>query len=101
MGDNTDGIFALNGIGEIRAKKILENWQDGMLETFILDYYIEYYKGDVPKAIFEFQKNYRLLHLLSTDEDFYREIGELPELPEIRKVICNSQIEKLGDNVTF
>lgn len=101
MGDSADGIPALNGVGEARAAKMLQNWQDGMLETFILDYYIEYYKGDVPKAIFEFQKTYRLLHMLDCDEDFMREIGQLPELPEIREVILNSQIEKLDDDITF
>ena len=100
MGDNSDGVFALNGIGTKRAEKILENWNDGNLESFLLDYYIDYYK-DVSKAIFEFQKNYRLLHLLSTDDDFEREIGQLPELPEIRELIRNSQIEKLDDNITF
>ena len=101
MGDSADGVTALNGIGEIRASKILENWQDGMLETFILDYYIEYYKGDVPKAIFEFQKTYRLLHMLDCDEDFMREVGKLPEFPVITEVIRDSQIEKLDDDLTF
>lgn len=86
MGDSTDGISALNGIGEVKAIKILDKWGDGMLETFILDYYIEYYKGDVPKAIFEFQKTYRLLHMLDCDEDFIREVGVLPTFPEIRQV---------------
>ena len=100
MGDNSDGVFALNGIGIKRAEKILENWNNGNLESFLLDYYIDYYK-DTSKAIFEYQKNYRLLHLLSTDEDFEREIGQLPELSEIREVILNSQIEKLDDNLTF
>ena len=95
MGDSADGIPALNGVGEARATKILENWQDGMLETFILDYYIEYYKGDVPKAIFEFQKTYRLLHMLDCDEDFYREVQQIPELPTINSV------KKLGIDEDF
>lgn len=30
------------------------------------------------KGVYEFQKNFRLLHLLDCDEDFMREVGELP-----------------------
>jgi 5'-3' exonuclease len=101
MGDSADGIPALNGVGEARAAKMLQNWQDGMLETFILDYYIGYYKGNVPKAIFEFQKTYRLLHMLDCDEDFMREVGQLPELPEIRKVNFKPLIPEVDDDLTF
>jgi 5'-3' exonuclease len=86
MGDSADGISALNGIGEVKAVKILKNWKEGNIETFILDYYIEYYKGDVPKAIFEFQKTYRLLHMLNCDEDFIREVGILPSFPVITEI---------------
>lgn len=97
MGDSADGIPALNRIGEARAAKILENWQDGMLETFILDYYIEYYKGDVPKAIFEFQKTYRLLHMLDCDEDFMREVGVLPPFPNIYEIIDKKKEEMIEE----
>jgi len=38
------------------------------------------------QGIFEFQKNYRLLHILDTEEDFIREVGYIPELPEFRPV---------------
>ena len=48
----------------------------------ILSRYITHHRN-IPKAIFEFQKNYRLLHLLSTNLDFEREIGKLPQLPKI------------------
>lgn len=39
----------------------------------------------VAKGIYEFQKNYRLLHLLNCDEDFMREVGTLP--PNIVSII--------------
>ena len=86
MGDSTDGINGLSGIGEAKANKILKNWIDGNIETFILNYYIDYYKGDVSTAIFEFQKNYRLLHMLNCDQDFIREVGSIPLLQGIQEV---------------
>jgi len=86
MGDATDGINGLSGIGEAKANKILNNWIDGNIETFILNYYIDYYKGDISTAIFEFQKNYRLLHMLNCDQDFIREVGSIPLLQGIQEV---------------
>lgn len=41
--------------------------------------------GDI-NGIYELQKNYRLLYLLKTDEDFLREIGTTPDFPNIIKV---------------
>ena len=41
MGDATDGINGLGGIGEVKANKILKNWIDGNIETFILCPYID------------------------------------------------------------
>lgn len=86
MGDSTDGIAGLSGIGEAKAVKILKYWIEGTLESFILDYYIDYYKGDIPTAIFEFQKNYRLLHTLNCDQDFIREVGSIPLLQGVQEV---------------
>ena len=84
MGDSTDGIAGLSGIGEAKAVKILKYWIEGTLESFILDYYVDYYKGDIPTAIFEFQKNYRLLHMLNCDQDFIREVGSIPLLQGVQ-----------------
>ena len=50
-------------------------------------------KYGVSQGIYEFQKNYRLLHLLSSDEDFNREIGELPKFPIISEV-PTTQVEQ-------
>ena len=62
----------------------------------------KYIKGlGTHNGLSEMHKTIRLLHLLNTDEDFEREIGQLPELPEIREVILNLQIEKLDDDLTF
>ena len=50
------------------------------------------FKYDISQGIYNFQKNYRLLHLLDTDEDFMREIGTIPEMPKIQEVIRDSRI---------
>ena len=41
----------------------------------------------IQNGIYEFQKNYRLLHILEDDSDFIREVGYIPALPEIQEVI--------------
>ena len=84
-GDSSDGISGLGGIGPKRAEKILEQWTDASIEAFILEVYINYYKNSAT-AIYEFQKNYRLLHLLDCDEDFMREVGYVPTLPNFKEV---------------
>ena len=83
-GDNADGISGLHGVGPVTANAIIENAikENSYLPEGILSQYITHHRN-VPKAIFEFQKNYRLLHLLSTNLDFEREIGKLPQLPKI------------------
>jgi len=45
------------------------------------------------KGVYEFQKNYRLLHLLDCNDDFMREIGRLPEFPII------TEIQKLNEEI--
>lgn len=71
------------------------SWYELLME------YIAHYKGNLGTAIYEFQKNFRQLYILQTDEDFLREVGQLPELPEIKEVIRDSQIEELEINEEF
>lgn len=97
VGDVTDGVSGLKGKGIEFYEKISKEIKPSYGELLQL-YCVEYGQA---QGIFEFQKNYRLLHLLNTDEDFEREIGQLPELPEIREVILNPQIEKLDENIQF
>ena len=92
MGDSSDGVDALKGVGPKKAQKIIDEWENDSIEGYILNRYIEYYK-DASKAIYEFQKNYRLLHMLSTNEDFIREVGYIPSLPEFQKVIKQEEIK--------
>lgn len=91
MGDAADNVQGLNKIGEKTAFKWINECKEGYA-SFVLNKYIDHYQ-DESKAIFEFQKNYRLLHLLSTNEDFEREIGQIPQLPkiiELNKITTNN-----------
>ena len=92
MGDSSDGVDALKGVGPKKAQKIIDEWENDSIEGYILNRYIEYY-NDASKAIYEFQKNYRLLHMLSTNEDFMREVGYIPSLPEFQKVIKQEEVK--------
>lgn len=92
MGDSSDGVDALKGVGPKKAQKIIDEWENDSIEGYILNRYIEYYE-DASKAVYEFQKNYRLLHMLSADEDMLREVGYIPSLPEFQKVIKQEEIK--------
>ncbi|NLI41609.1 MAG: hypothetical protein GX421_10595 [Caldisericales bacterium] len=97
VGDVTDGVSGLKDKGIKFYEKISKEIKPSYGELLQL-YCVEYGQA---QGIFEFQKNYRLLHLLDTDEDFYREIGELPELPEIREVNFKPLIPEVADDITF
>lgn len=87
--DNSDGISGLYRKGEAYWKKIsaevVPSWGE-ILQLYIVDY------GE-SKGIFEFQKNFRLLHMLTTDEDMLREVGYVPTLPEFTKINTSSEEE--------
>ena len=90
MGDSTDGIVGIPKIGPVKASVILED-EGEPYHNLVLREYIKFY-GD-SQGIYEFQKNYRLLHLLETDEDWLREIGYVPELPNFLEVDKTKSIE--------
>lgn len=85
VGDASDGVTGIPG----RGIKYWENvvMKDGFLPSMstILTVYGTHY-STIGEAIYQFQKNYRLLHLLDCDEDFLREVGYIPELPTFREV---------------
>jgi 5'-3' exonuclease len=76
IGDPGDSIYGLSGRGPAYWKKISQDGAPSWGE--LLEEYIQHHKN-VSLAVFEFQKNYRLLKLLEEDSDFYREVGYLPE----------------------
>jgi 5'-3' exonuclease len=94
MGDSGDSVRGLEKVGEITAMKILTAAQDNMDVLFhiVAAEYIS--RLGVSQGIFEFQKNYRLLHLLDCDEDYIREVGQIPKFPIISEVKREFSIEK-------
>lgn len=81
--DSSDNVGGLGGVGI----KTAEKWLDGVnnFPEAVLSRYISIMR-DIPKSIYEYQKNYRLLHILESDEDFMRECKQLPPFPKINKV---------------
>ena len=94
-GDPSDNIPGLPGKGKAYAEHLYKDIAVWDMPTLCTEAYQSYYKNEA-KAIFEFQKNYRLLHMLNSDEDFYREVGYIPELPMPVKI--ESQIEEIKLN---
>lgn len=86
MGDAADGVGCLDKVGPVGADKILSQAQGNMnaLIPIVFNEYIS--RMGISKGTYEFQKNYRLLHLLETDEDFIREVGVLPSFPVITEI---------------
>lgn len=82
VGDSSDGISGVEGLGIKAWEKMGEDGIDSYIG--ILSKYLNKY-GD-SMGIYNFQKNYRLLHLLENDEDFIREVQKTPEFPIITKI---------------
>ena len=99
-GDAADRIVGLKGKGEKYFENLYvdkECFKLGREEYNLRDYelqilfeYIQHYNPEnivtQAQGIYEFQKNYRLLHMLNCDEDFIREVGKLPEFPVISEI---------------
>jgi len=87
IGDASDGVPGLYRKGEAFWRKLIAEstprWGD-ILNLYINDF------GDA-QGIYEFQKNYRLLHLLRTDVDWLREVGSLPTLPRFNEVLKENE----------
>ena len=78
MGDSTDNIKGIPGVGE----KTSDNWLKNRtkdFEGFAVKQYVE--KFGMVRGLMEFHKTFRLVYLLKTDEDVWRETQlELPPL---------------------
>lgn len=80
-GDPSDNIKGIEGKGKAFFNKLLEE-NPNLNYSDILNEYINVY--GVSQGIYNFQKNYRLVHLLSKKEDYLREVGWFPNLLKIR-----------------
>ena len=89
MGDSTDGIPGLPGVGD----KTSSNWLDTRskdFEGFALKQYVE--KFGMVKGLFKFHETFRLVYMLRNDEDIMREAGiKLPPL-EVSNRVDTSEI---------
>ena len=78
VGDSADNIKGVEGVGPVKARGILGNLSAKECIHKVLDTYVDKY-GTVT-GVYEFQKNFRVLYMLSTEQDFLREVGILPEV---------------------
>lgn len=87
MGDSTDGIPGLPGIGEKKALKILDNIDivkhDGY-DTVVLIEYIKQF--GVAEGVSRFAETFKLVYMLRTPEDVKRETGLVLKKPQIKLV---------------
>lgn len=92
----TDNIPGLKGIGAAKAEKILDVYKienEGLNSTSTaLECFID--KHGMSEGICRFAESFRLTHMLRNDEDCLREIGYIPELPEIQTYIGSVEIEE-------
>jgi len=97
-GDSSDGIPGIFRKGIKYVNKLFEDKTTDELPKVVFDAFIEAY--GISKGIFEFQKHYRLLHLLDCDEDYLRELGEVPEI-QFPKPVSHITNPTLGTSSGF
>jgi DNA polymerase-1 len=90
MGDSTDAIPGLPGIGEKKALKILENSESPLnncSKTYSALVLSEYVKAfGISEGVSRFAETFRLVYILRTLEDVKRETGLVLEKPQIKVV---------------
>lgn len=95
MGDFTDGISGIEGVGE----KTVLKWFDELKEKYpnptyeqyaslLIDKYINKY--DIHEGIHRFFETFRMVYLLKTQDDMMRELNYIPETPEFNIVETNT-----------
>jgi len=72
MGDSTDNIKGIPGVGDKTATNWLKNRKNDF-EGFAMKQYVE--KFGMVEGLMEFHKNFRLVYLLKTQADIQRETG--------------------------
>lgn len=99
MNDNSDGVRGIYGKGKAWCDKNFAGKSLKEVQHLVFDEYMKEYGTE--QGIHNFQKNFKLLHLLSSDEDFIREVGVLPTFPEIRQVLTKPVEEVNLEDLKF
>ena len=90
-GDSGDNIPGIKGIGPAKAKKILSMITSKTEKEGILNEYMDVYGA--MGGVTRFAETFRLVYMLRNDEDMMREVGYVPELPEIQTYLTAGEIE--------
>ena len=97
VGDSADGISGIRKKGikfwEKISSTVKPSWGE-ILQLYCTEYGLN-------QGVFEFQKNFRLLHILQTPEDFIKEIGKVPDYPNITEVVRDLRIEDVEIKDSF
>lgn len=86
MGDSTDNITGIPGIGEKKAAEKLEGINPDLHPVAVFKAYCDHYKSP-QVAVTEFYKNFTQIYILRNDEDFMNAVGYIPELLDPNQVI--------------
>lgn len=86
MGDSTDSIPGLPGVGEGKAKKIINSVKltDNSYYEAVLDHYILTF--GIAEGVSRFAETFKLVYMLQTPQDVKRETGLVLEKPRIKSV---------------
>lgn len=94
IGDSSDGIKGLYRKGKSFTNKLFVGKSLKEAQLAVFNEYLKEYGEQ--NGIYEFQKSYRQLYILRTNDDFMREIGYVPSFPNIIPVIKENE-----NNVEF
>lgn len=81
MGDSTDNIKGIPGTGEVKASKLIVEARSELHPLVSYKAYLEHFKAP-GRALHEYQKNFKQVYMLRTDEDFVDAVGYVPELTD-------------------
>ena len=98
-GDQSDGVKGLYRKGKVWVNKNFSGKSLKEVQHLVFQEYMSEYGTE--QGIYEFQKNFRLLHMLNTNEDMLREVGYIPELPEFQKVVKEEVITNNVNKIEF
>lgn len=91
MGDSTDNIKGLPGIGPKKAERLLEPYQPNKYKHVVLSEYCKVYGEEM--GILEFYKNFYQVYLLRTKEEIEHFAGDLPLVEPVKIEVAEEEDE--------